>query len=304
MRETQLELFHLGPPEQLPLLPYENPLPGRFPSEFFSGIPTVPGVYRMRGERAELLYVGKAKNLRTRVRSYARAAPENASPKVLRLLQKIRTIEWETAADEKSALLRENALLRTHRPPFNVANNASHTYAFFHLSDESADEVRLHFGLVVDPAYPDVYGAFKGIGRALAAYRALLRLLSLSTLDEPNAAALPAILLNRRRLPTFAIPHPRDASPLERRLFYRRLRQFFNGTGATLLATFKKLGARKSLDTFTRALVELDLETLTEFHATHAKRNYRVKRETAFAERLIPQSRLDDLFVLASRIGT
>lgn len=301
MREPQLELFHIGPPEQLPLIPYRNPLAERFDSSFFAAIPTLPGIYRMRDERENLLYVGKAKNLRIRVRSYARAAPTSASPKVLRLLPKIRTIEWEEHPSEKEALLRENDLLRTHRPPFNVANTQSHTYSFFHLADDEAGTLRIHLGMTIDPAYADIYGAFKGVGLSLRTYRALVRLLWMEAHANPKAAHLPAILMNRRRLSEFSVPYAKDLSAIERRIAYRRLKQFFNGTASTLLRSFTALAKAKSLDTFSRSVIEADLETLKEFHASHAKRNYRVKRETEFKDHLIPQDRLDDLFVIAKK---
>jgi excinuclease UvrABC nuclease subunit len=299
MKTAQLELFHIGPPEQLALIPYVNPLAERFDRDFFATIPQLPGVYRMRGEASELLYVGKAKVLRTRVRSYARATPTNSSSKTLRLLQKVRAIEWEETSDERSALLRENALLRTHRPPFNVANTLSHTYAFIHLSDDDADSIGIHLGMTVDRNYPDVYGSFKGISLALRTFRALLRLLWLASNENATASDLPSILMNRRRLPIFSVAHPPDLNPTERRLAYRRLRQFFNGTASSLLREFAEIAKRKNLGEFGRALVAADIETLETFHASHAKRNYRVKREAGFTGHLIPQDTLDELFVLA-----
>ncbi len=302
MHDRQLELFHLGPPLQLALIPYRNPLADRFTREFFSDIPTVPGVYRMRGAGSELLYVGKAKNLRVRVRSYARAAPENASSKTLRLLAKIHEIEWDEKPTETAALLAENSLLREHRPPFNVANTLSHTYAFFHLRND-AQGIEIHHGMSPNEAYPDIYGSFKGIGLSLRTFRALLRLLWTESRDHPALAELPPILLNRRRLTTFSVPYSPHLTELERRIAYRRLKQFFNGTASTLLNSFTRLAKRKCLTPFDRAVIEADLETLETFHSNQAKRNYRVKHKTGFADRIIPQNTLDDLFVLAREPG-
>lgn len=296
-KNSQLELFHLGPPKQLPLFPYENPLSTRLGPSFFSALPTSAGVYRMRDEASRLLYVGKAKNLRNRLRSYTHAQPESASPKVLRLIEKIRDIEVEVLADERSALLRENALLRELKPPYNVANTASHTYSFFHLRREP-EGIRIHLAMRADTAsYPDVYGAFKGLGLNLRTHRALLRLL---WIRAEGADSLPAILTNRRKLSEFVVPFASDSGDeTTERIEYRAVKQFFNGTAQTLIGSLERITKRKSLSPFHLSLVETDLETLREFHAKHAKRNYRLKRDLGVETPLIAQDRLDDLFVLA-----
>lgn len=247
----------------------------------------------MKNERAELLYVGKAKNLRTRLRSYTHANPESASKKVLQLVQAVRTIEWNELENEKEALLRENALLREHRPPMNVANNSSHTYLFFHLRKED-EGVRVHIGMAPNPAYPDVYGSFKGLGLGLRAYKALLRLLWIRTHGIENLSRIPAPLVNRRQLPEFLVP-------MADRLGYRALKQYLNGTAKSVTGTITRLLARDDLDAFAKKLLEQDLETLTQFHETHAKRNREMKIELEYPTELIPQDRLDDLLVLRTQ---
>jgi len=110
-----------APPEptavQLRLLPAFSPLTARFGAEFFRGLPQRPGVYLMRDERDRLIYVGKAKNLRQRLNSYRH--PARASRKTVRLVHAVRRIEWELCDSDDAAQLRENALIRMHRPRFN-----------------------------------------------------------------------------------------------------------------------------------------------------------------------------------------
>lgn len=86
----------IEPPKQLWLLNYKNPLIARFGRGFFKTIPTVPGVYTMRGEGGVILYIGKAKVLKDRLQSYTRVNSENSSRKVLRLLHLVRQIESGT----------------------------------------------------------------------------------------------------------------------------------------------------------------------------------------------------------------
>ncbi len=80
--------------------------------------PRRPGVYGMVNAQGELLYVGKAKCLRSRLLSYFR--PGSRNPKAGRIIQHTQTIAWEFAVSEFSALLRELELIRRWRPPFNV----------------------------------------------------------------------------------------------------------------------------------------------------------------------------------------
>lgn len=80
--------------------------------------PVGPGVYGMIDAHGRLIYVGKAKNLRTRLLSYFRV--QSRHPKAGRILQQTYEIVWEQTADEFSALLRELEIIQTRRPRFNV----------------------------------------------------------------------------------------------------------------------------------------------------------------------------------------
>lgn len=80
--------------------------------------PRQPGVYGMVGVRGELIYVGKAKCLRSRLLSYFRT--RSRDPKAGRILQHTRSLAWEFAPSEFAALLRELELIRRWQPRFNV----------------------------------------------------------------------------------------------------------------------------------------------------------------------------------------
>lgn len=81
------------------------------------GAPNTPGVYRMRSARGAVLYVGKSRQVRTRLLSYFRLPwPEHRHA---RLLRETTSIEWEVAPSEFAALLRETRLIRAHLPPYN-----------------------------------------------------------------------------------------------------------------------------------------------------------------------------------------
>jgi excinuclease ABC subunit C len=92
--------------------------PGRLRKGVRDHAPRTPGVYGMIDARGRLVYVGKAKCLRTRLLSYFR---ENSrDPKAGKIIRHTRVLVWEETGDEFAALLRELELIQTLRPRFNV----------------------------------------------------------------------------------------------------------------------------------------------------------------------------------------
>lgn len=106
------------------------------PTEFKSGsIPTSPGVYLYRDETGEILYIGKAKNLRSRVRSYFSNTGKPA--KTERLVSRIRSIDWVIVNNEVEALLLENKLVKQHMPKYNINLKDAKTFAYIALTRET-----------------------------------------------------------------------------------------------------------------------------------------------------------------------
>ena len=93
-----------------------------------AALPAKPGVYLFRGERGDVLYVGKAKSLRPRVRSYFRAG--DARRGLERLADRVERIEVIVTANETEALHLEQNLIRRHRPPFNVRLRDDKSYPY------------------------------------------------------------------------------------------------------------------------------------------------------------------------------
>ncbi len=81
--------------------------------------PTSTGVYLMKDATGEILYVGKAKNLRARLRSYLRAE-RDTRPQIKFLMERAATIETIVTDTEKEALILENTLIKKHRPRYNI----------------------------------------------------------------------------------------------------------------------------------------------------------------------------------------
>jgi excinuclease ABC subunit C len=105
------------------------------PSEFKSSdIPTNPGVYLYRDETGEILYVGKAKSLRSRVKSYFSTIDQPI--KTRQLISRIRNIDWIVVNSEVEALLLENKLVKQHTPKYNVNLKDAKTFAYISLTRE------------------------------------------------------------------------------------------------------------------------------------------------------------------------
>ncbi len=83
-------------------------------------LPAKPGVYLHKNAQGKVIYVGKAVNLKSRVRSYFHKSTVDTSPKARRLVEEIADIEFIVADSELEALLLENTLIKKHQPRYNV----------------------------------------------------------------------------------------------------------------------------------------------------------------------------------------
>ena len=85
-----------------------------------SQLPAKPGVYIMKNARDKIIYIGKAKILKTRVRSYFDGREKVGHRAAILMLPHIRDIEWIITETEAEALILEATLIRKHSPMYNV----------------------------------------------------------------------------------------------------------------------------------------------------------------------------------------
>ncbi len=105
--------------------------PAASAEEFIDGfdistVPTEPGCYIMEDGKGKPIYVGKAKSLRARIRSYINASDSRYSVKFL--MRRVSRIQFLVTSNEKEALLLENSLIKQHRPRYNVQLKDDKTY--------------------------------------------------------------------------------------------------------------------------------------------------------------------------------
>jgi excinuclease ABC subunit C len=96
-------------------------------------LPTKPGVYLHKDAKGKILYVGKAKNLRSRVRSYFHKGQKH-SPRIALMVPKVVSIDTIITRNEVEALLVESNLIKQYRPPYNVVLRDDKHYVFIKMT--------------------------------------------------------------------------------------------------------------------------------------------------------------------------
>jgi excinuclease ABC subunit C len=107
--------------------------PGFDHKTFLANLSSRPGVYQMLDGQGEVLYVGKARNLKNRVGSYFRAS--GLASKTLAMVNKIRDIHVTVTHSETEALLLEQNLIKRHRPAYNIQLRDDKSYPYILLTD-------------------------------------------------------------------------------------------------------------------------------------------------------------------------
>lgn len=104
------------------------------PKENLSSLPDDPGVYQYFDKNNELLYIGKAKNLKNRISSYFSSNLD--SRKTIRLVAQIHSVNITIVHSEFDALLLENILIKKHQPKYNILLRDDKTYPFICVTNE------------------------------------------------------------------------------------------------------------------------------------------------------------------------
>lgn len=130
-------------------------------SQIMPSIPHQPGCYKYYSKEKELLYVGKAKDLRKRVSSYFNKTVDNY--KTRRLVSLIHSIDFTVTDTEHDAFLLENSLIKHFQPKFNIDLKDDKTYPYIVIKKEAFPRVFLTRRLIKDGS--EYLGPFTGVGR-------------------------------------------------------------------------------------------------------------------------------------------
>src|ERR1700743_3381358 len=130
-------------------------------SQVSATIPSDPGIYKYFDEGGELVYVGKAKNLRKRVSSYF--TKTFTTYKTHELVQRIRRIEFTIVNSEQDAFLLENSLIKQYQPRFNINLKDDKTYPYIVIKNEPFPRVFLTRRKINDGS--EYLGPFTSVGK-------------------------------------------------------------------------------------------------------------------------------------------
>jgi excinuclease ABC subunit C len=123
-------------------------------------LPTEPGCYLMKNDKSEVIYVGKAKNLKNRVKTYFTGAHNE---KTTRLVSEIRDFSYVLTNSERESLILENNLIKQYLPRYNIRLIDDKTYPYIEITEEEHPRIQVVRqkeikGRLFGP-YPNVYAA-------------------------------------------------------------------------------------------------------------------------------------------------
>src|SRR5215210_3883488 len=120
--------------------------------EKLKNLPVAPGIYLHKNADGKIIYVGKAKNLRSRVRQYFQSS-RNQDAKTRRLVKRIADFEFIVVDNEVEALVLESNLIKKHKPHFNVMLKDDKQYPHLKMTNEPYPKVVITRKVQRDGAY-------------------------------------------------------------------------------------------------------------------------------------------------------
>jgi len=160
--------------------------------------PSRPGVYRMIDGRGDVLYVGKAKNIKKRIGAYAR--PTGLDTRIERMIAQTRTLEFVVTRTETEALLLEANLIKRLRPRFNVTLRDDKSFPYILItSDHWAPQILKHRG--ARSRLGQYYGPFASVWAVNRTVNALQRAFLLRSCSDPffESRTRPCLLYQIKR---------------------------------------------------------------------------------------------------------
>ena len=144
-------------------------------------IPKLPGVYRMLNSKNEILYVGKAKNLPNRLKSYV--SEKNHIIRTERMLSQTRKLEITTTSNESEALLLEANLIKKYKPKFNILLRDDKSFPFIFIGNKDQwSQIKRHRGKKTKEGF--YFGPFASAGSANWTIKMIQKIFHLRVCDD------------------------------------------------------------------------------------------------------------------------
>ena len=237
--------------------------------EVLPGVPERPGVYFFKNSRGSILYIGKAKRLSKRVRSYFNGI-ESLSARRRKLMQKMRRVEWTTTKTELEALLLESRLIKKHKPSYNRAQRRYRGRPFIRL-DPTEDVPKLSWSYTIDQDGAEYFGPLRNRDQAELVLEVAGRFYQLRECDDAQLRLGQRCLyadMDRCTAPCVGD----DGAYAEE---VARVRQFLTGQDRTVLDALQ--------ERMQQASANLEFEQAAEFRDWHDEIERMMDRQEAIA---------------------
>ena len=154
-------------------------------------VPEQPGCYLYYNKEGEIIYVGKAKNLKRRVYSYFHKQHDN--PKTTILVSQIEKLEYIITDSEVEALILESHLIKKHKPKYNILLKDDKKYPYFLITDEDFPRIQIVRKKNLNPDKGRFYGPYTDVGAMYATLDFLKRLFPLKQCKTPKFSNRPCL---------------------------------------------------------------------------------------------------------------
>ena len=191
-------------------------------------LPSKPGVYIMRDETDTIIYIGKAKNLIKRVKSYFREKLDR--PKTQILMSHFDSLEYIVTNSEKEALILEATLIKKHRPRYNVQLKDDKRYPYVKITDEEFPRLVITRNVTKNGVY---FGPFTDVGSVKKTVKFLKSLFKIRTCRNMNGPCL------NSQIDLCYAPCDNRISKKEYSEIINKIDLFFQGKYSTILKDLK-----------------------------------------------------------------
>ncbi len=193
-------------------------------------VPEQPGCYLYYNKEGEIIYVGKAKNLKRRVYSYFHK--QHDSVKTTVLVSQIEKLEYIITDSEVEALILESHLIKKHKPKYNILLKDDKKYPYFLITDEDFPRIQIVRKKNLNPDKGRFYGPYTDVGAMYATLDFLKRLFPLKQCKTPKFSNRPCLYYHIGKC---LAPCQGKVTPEEYQKLIKQVELFLSGKQSELL---------------------------------------------------------------------
>jgi len=203
-------------------------------TESLALLPDAPGVYLMQDKNSEIIYIGKAKNLKKRVKSYFNKKHE--SPKLLIMVPQILKFDFIITDSEVEALILESHMIKKHKPKYNVLLKDDKRFPWFLITEEEYPRIIITRKADKKLQKGSYFGPYTNAGAMYSTLDLIKKMFPLKQCKTPRFKDRPCMYY---QIGKCLAPCQRLASPEEYREVVKQVEMFLSGRQNELIAELK-----------------------------------------------------------------